>query len=87
MGSNSVVNIISSFSEKNSVPVYTHIMLAFIGAIVSAIALNLSFNLLPILPWDNTTSTSNAIIDNLNLLSMSIFHSRVALNLQDLAYY
>lgn len=39
------------------------------------------------LPWDNTVSTYNPITDHLNMLAISMYHAKVALNLQDSFYY
>lgn len=86
-GANYLVTIISNFSETNSAPLYKYIILTFLLLLVANIALNATFTLFSVLPWDNTSPTQNSIIDNINMLSMSIFHGRMALNLQDLSYY
>jgi len=87
ISASSVVTIISNFSENDTVPVYKYIIATFLGLLMCSMGLNLSFNLLPVLPWDNTKPTNNAITDNANMLLLAISHAKVALNLQDVAFY
>lgn len=84
---NSAVNVISNFSENNSVPIYKYIIVTFLLLLLCNVALNLSFSLMPVLPWDNTVSYNNPIVDNTNLYLLEIVQTRAMLNLQDSINY
>jgi hypothetical protein len=53
-GINSAVNIITSFSQNSTVPVYNYIAITFIIVILLCTAVNVSFYLVPSLGWDNS---------------------------------
>jgi len=86
-GVNSAITIISNFSENNTVPIYKYIIVTFLALLLCNISLNLSFSLMPVLPWDNTSPANNPIVDNMNLYLLEIMQSKAVLNLQDLLNY
>lgn len=53
-GINSAVNIITSFSQNSTVPVYNYIIATFLIVILLCAAVNVSFYLVPNLGWDNS---------------------------------
>lgn len=66
-GISSAVNVLSNYSDNDSVPTYKWILLVFSGVLVVCLAANLGLFLFSSLEWDNSSPNRNPISDAINL--------------------
>jgi hypothetical protein len=86
-GISSAVNILSVFSENNTVPIYKYIMVTFFIVILLCVSINISFYKVQSLEWDNTQKLQNPVYDCTNFYQIMLINMKSELNLQDAISY
>lgn len=87
--SNTAITILSNFSEKNTVPIYRHIIIGFIFVITCCLIVSMVGFLVFTLDWDGTdpNSTNNPLNDTINYLRLQHLTASVMINLWDIQEY
>lgn len=86
-GISSAVNVLSVFSENNTVPIYKYIVATFLVVILLCMSINISFFMVKSLQWDNTTQLHNPIYDATNFYQVMLINMKAELNLEDALNY
>jgi hypothetical protein len=79
----SAVNVINTFSETSSTPIYRFLQLVFLATILSCVLSNLGAFFVTELPWDVTIPTKNPLNDTMNLYALQMITIKALLTLGD----
>lgn len=82
------INIISNFTEKNTVSQYRKIIVGFYLIVTISFGANTSMYLAGGLPWDNTNIlTNNPLNDTMNFMKLQHLTTNILLNFWDIQEY
>lgn len=85
--STSAINILSTFSEKNTVPLYRRIILGFLFVITCCLVASVVSYEFSNLAWDTTNKTNNPLNDTINYLKIQHLTPNILGNLWDTQEY